>query len=152
MSFISLEFVLLFLLCFTSYHFISDKGRKLVLLAASGVFIGYFNPAFLVTALVVSLFTYGAAILIEQAREKGRGFRLIYWGGISCCPLLDWFQVCQPANRRLRFYFPIGNVFLYIPGHRLLDGSLLGGGKGGTPSDRFPALYASVHEVLVRSH
>ena len=77
MSFISLEFVLLFLLCFTSYHFISDKGRKLVLLAASGVFIGYFNPAFLVTALVVSLFTYGAAILIEQAREKGRGFRLI---------------------------------------------------------------------------
>ena len=113
MSFISLEFVLLFLLCFTSYHFISDKGRKLVLLAASGVFIGYFNPAFLVTALVVSLFTYGAAILIEQAREK---------------------------------------VFLYIPGHRLLDGSLLGGGKGGTPSDRFPALHASVYEVLVRSH
>ena len=53
MSFISLEFVLLFLLCFTLYHFISDKGRKLVLLAASGVFIGYFNPAFLVTALVV---------------------------------------------------------------------------------------------------
>ena len=72
MSFISLEFVLLFLLCFTSYHFVSDKRRKFVLLAASGVFIGYFNPAFLVTALVVSLFTYGAAILIEQAREKGR--------------------------------------------------------------------------------
>lgn len=70
MSFISLEFVLLFLLCFTLYHFVSDKGRKFVLLAASGIFIGYFNPVFLVTALSASLFTYGAAILVEQAREK----------------------------------------------------------------------------------
>ena len=97
MSFISLEFVLLFLLCFTLYHFISDKGWKLVLLAASGVFIGYFNPAFLVTALVVSLFTYGAAILIEQAREKGRGFRLIYWGGISCL-VLCWLVSGMPTG------------------------------------------------------
>ncbi len=137
MSFISLEFVLLFLLCFTLYHFISDKGRKLVLLAASGVFIGYFNPAFLVTALVVSLFTYGAAILIEQAREKGRGSRLIYWGGISCL-VLCWigFRYANRLTGDSGFIFPIGNVFLYIPGHRLLDGSLLGGGKGGTPSDR----------------
>ena len=77
MSFISLEFVLLFLLCFTLYHFVSDKGRKFVLLAASGVFIGYFNPVFLVTALVVSLFTYGAAILIEQVFEKVTGIHTV---------------------------------------------------------------------------
>ena len=112
MSFISLEFVLLFLLCFTSYHFISDKGRKLVLLAASGVFIGYFNPAFLVTALVVSLFTYGAAILIEQAREKGRGFRLIYWGGISCL-VLCWigFRYANRLTGDSGFIFPLGMSF-----------------------------------------
>lgn len=70
MSFISIEFVLLFLIYFTLYHFVGDKGRKFVLLAASGVFIGYFNTVFLITALAVSLFTYGAAILIEQAHEK----------------------------------------------------------------------------------
>ena len=112
MSFISLEFILLFLLCFTSYHFISDKGRKLVLLAASGVFIGYFNPAFLVTALVVSLFTYGAAILIEQAREKGRGFRLIYWGGISCL-VLCWigFRYANRLTGDSGFIFPLGMSF-----------------------------------------
>lgn len=112
MSFISLEFVLLFLLCFTLYHFISDKGRKLVLLAASGVFIGYFNPAFLVTALVVSLFTYGAAILIEQAREKGRGFRLIYWGGISCL-VLCWigFRYANRLTGDSGFIFPLGMSF-----------------------------------------
>ena len=112
MSFISLEFVLLFLLCFTSYHFVSDKGRKFVLLAASGVFIGYFNPAFLVTALVVSLFTYGAAILIEQAREKGRGSRLIYWGGISCL-VLCWigFRYANRLTGDSGFIFPLGMSF-----------------------------------------
>ena len=71
MSFISLEFVLLFLLCFTLYHFISDKRRKFVLLAASGVFIGYFNPAFLVTALVVSLFTYDVVFLCNPNNPTG---------------------------------------------------------------------------------
>ena len=112
MSFISLEFVLLFLLCFTSYHFISDKGRKLVLLAASGVFIGYFNPAFLVTALVVSLFTYGAAILVEQAREKKRDFRLIYWGSISCL-VLCWigFRYANRLTGDSGFIFPLGMSF-----------------------------------------
>ena len=112
MSFISLEFVLLFLLCFTLYHFISDKGRKFVLLAASGVFIGYFNPAFLVTALVVSLFTYGAAILIEQAREKGRGSRLIYWGGIFCL-VLCWmgFRYANRLTGNSGFIFPLGMSF-----------------------------------------
>lgn len=112
MSFISLEFILLFLLCFTLYHFVSDKGRKLVLLAASGVFIGYFNPAFLVTTLVVSLFTYGAAILIEQAREKGKGSRLIYWSSISCL-VLCWigFRYANRLTGDSGFIFPLGMSF-----------------------------------------
>ena len=72
MSFISLEFVLLFLLCFTLYHFISDKGRKLVLLAASGVFIGYFNPAFLVTALA------GMCGCVRAAAERGEPYDVVF--------------------------------------------------------------------------
>lgn len=112
MSFISLEFILLFLLCFTLYHFVSDKGRKLVLLAASGVFIGYFNPAFLVTTLVVSHFTYGAAILIEQARKKGKGSRLIYWSSISCL-VLCWigFRYANRLTGDSGFIFPLGMSF-----------------------------------------
>lgn len=112
MSFISFEFVLLLLLCFTLYHFVSDKGRKFVLLAASGVFIGYFNPVFLVTALVVSLFTYGAAILVEQAREKKRDFRLIYWGSISCL-VLCWigFRYANRLTGDSGFIFPLGMSF-----------------------------------------
>ena len=98
--------------CSCSVSHYTDKGRKLVLLAASGVFIGYFNPAFLVTALVVSLFTYGAAILIEQAREKGRGFRLIYWGGISCL-VLCWigFRYANRLTGDSGFIFPLGMSF-----------------------------------------
>lgn len=112
MSFISLEFVLLLLLCFTLYHFVSEKGRKLVLLAASGVFIGYFNPVFLVTALVVSLFTYGAARRIERACEKGRGFRLIYWSSISCL-VLYWisFRYAHQLTGNSGIVFPLGMSF-----------------------------------------
>lgn len=112
MSFISLEFVLLFLLSFILYHFVSDKGRKFVLLAASGVFIGYFNPVFLVTALVVSLFTYGAAIFIEQACEKERGSRLIYWSSISCL-VLCWigFRYANRLTGDSGFIFPLGMSF-----------------------------------------
>lgn len=112
MSFISLEFVLSCLLCFTLYHFVSDKGQKFVLLAASGVFIGYFNPVFLVTALVVSLFTYGAAIFIEQACEKERGSRLIYWSCISCL-ILCWigFRYANRLTGGSGFIFPLGISF-----------------------------------------
>ena len=112
MSFISLEFVLLFLFCFTLYHLVGDRGRKFVLLAASGVFIGYFNPVFLVTALVVSLFTYGAAILVERACEKARGSRLIYWSSISCL-VLCWigFRYANRLTGDSGFIFPLGMSF-----------------------------------------
>ena len=112
MSFISFEFVLLFLLCFTLYHFVNDKGRKFVLLAASGVFIGYFNPLFLVTALAVSFFTYGAAIFVEQTHEKKRGSRLIYWSSISCL-VLCWigFRYANQLIGNSGFIFPLGMSF-----------------------------------------
>ena len=112
MSFISLEFVLLFLLCFTLYHFVSDKGRKFVLLAASGIFIGYFNPVFLVTALFASLFTYCAAILVEQAREKKRGSRFIYWSSIFSL-VLCWigFRYANRLTGDSSFIFPLGMSF-----------------------------------------
>ena len=107
MSFISLEFILLFLLCFTLYHFVSDKGQKFVLLASSGVFIGYFNPVFLLTALAVSLFTYGAAVLVEQARGK-KGSCLVYWSSISCL-ILCWigFRYANRLTGDSGFIFPL---------------------------------------------
>lgn len=112
MSFISLEFVLLLLLCFTLYHLVSTQKQKFVLLAASGVFIGYFNPLFLVTALAVSLFTYRAAILVEQASEKKRGSRLIYWGSISCL-VLCWigFRYANRLTGDTGLVFPLGMSF-----------------------------------------
>lgn len=112
MSFISLEFVLLLLLCFTLYHLVREKGRKRILLAASGVFIGYFNLVFLVTALVVSLFTYGAAIRIERACEKERGSRLVYWSSISCL-VLCWigFRYAYQLTGNSGIVFPLGMSF-----------------------------------------
>ena len=112
MSFISLEFVLLFLLCFASYHLVCEKARKPVLLAASGVFIGYFNPAFLAAALAVSLFTYGAARLVGQAVERGRSPRLLYWSSISCL-VLCWigFRHADLLTGGTGLIFPLGMSF-----------------------------------------
>lgn len=112
MSFISLEFVLLFLLCFTLYHFISDKGRKLVLLGGKRSFHRILQSRIPCHGTGRKPFTYGAAILIEQAREKGRGFRLIYWGGISCL-VLCWigFRYANRLTGDSGFIFPLGMSF-----------------------------------------
>lgn len=82
------------------------------MLAASGVFIGYFNPLFLVTALAVSFFTYGAAILVEQAHEKNKGSGLIYWSSISSL-VLCWtgFRYANNLTGDSGFIFPLGMSF-----------------------------------------
>lgn len=82
------------------------------MLAASGVFIGYFNPLFLVTALAVSFFTYGAAILVEQAHEKNKGSSLIYWSSISSI-VLCWtgFRYANNLTGDSGFIFPLGMSF-----------------------------------------
>ena len=111
MSFISLEFILLFLLCFTLYHFVSDKGQKFVLLASSGVFIGYFNPVFLLTARAGSLYTFGAAVRVEQARGEQGSWR-VYRSSISCV-ICCWigFRYANRLTGDSGFIFPLGMSF-----------------------------------------
>lgn len=111
MSFISLEFVLLFLFCFLAYNCVSGVGRKFVLLAASCVFIGYFNLAFLVTAILVSLFVYGAAILVERTRMQGHS-GLAYWTSITVL-VLSWigFRYADRLTGNSGFIFPLGMSF-----------------------------------------
>lgn len=89
--------------------------------------------------------------LSKRMRKKRSSFDLLEQYILSY-PLLDWLPICQPVNRSHRFYIPIGNVILYLSGHRLPDGSLLGERKGRTTSDRFTSLHASVYEVPVRSN
>lgn len=77
MSFVSIEFIVLFLSCFLLFHLVGTKGRKCVLLLGSCVFIGYHHWAFLLTALLVAVFSYGAGHAIERSRAAGRS-RVVY--------------------------------------------------------------------------
>lgn len=55
MSFISLNFVTLFVCTFLLYYTLPTKYKKAVLLLSSCVFIGYYQYSFLVIALLISL-------------------------------------------------------------------------------------------------
>lgn len=75
MSFISLEFVLLFVCTFILFYAVSSRYRKYVLLAASAIFIAYYHIGFLITAILISLAsTFLDSGLIEaqtKSHEKG---------------------------------------------------------------------------------
>lgn len=111
MSFISFEFVILFVICFLAYYMAREKLRKYVLLLTSCVFIGYFNLLFLVTALFVSILTYRIGIMIESARGKGR-LQTVYWSGITCL-ILCWsaFRHADVLTGNASFIFPLGISF-----------------------------------------
>ena len=76
MSFISMEYVLLFVLTFLVFYLSPQRFRKPCLLLASCIFIGYYHWMFLVAALAVALFTYGAGIAISRALQ-GRHYSLV---------------------------------------------------------------------------
>ena len=70
MSFISFEFVLLFLLCFTLYHFLSVIKTEVSSALRQAEFSSDTQSRIPCHGTGRKPFTYGAAILIEQAREK----------------------------------------------------------------------------------
>lgn len=113
MSFISLEFVVLFLSCFLAYHLVGGRNRKIVLLTASYLFIGYFHLAFLVTAVLISLFAYGMGLFIEKANHAdGKRAQAGYWVCI-CCLVLCWigFRYAGKLTGNTGILFPLGISF-----------------------------------------
>jgi len=70
MSFISLEFIFFFCICFFAYYLVGRSYQKYVLLLSSCVFIGYHQLSFLLVAMGVTLFSYIAARHIEKARNQ----------------------------------------------------------------------------------
>ncbi|MEG2151582.1 MAG: MBOAT family O-acyltransferase, partial [Bacteroidaceae bacterium] len=90
MSFISLDFVALFVCTFILYHTLNPKHKKTILLAASFIFIGFYHIAFLVIALIISLFTFFWVKYIEQSKNEKVSKRR-YISGI-CFLILCWLS------------------------------------------------------------
>ncbi len=112
MSFISPEFICLFIFCFLLYHLTRGKSRKTVLLVTSGVFIGYFHWEFLLIALSISLLTYNAGLLLEKVRPKNKSTQTVYWTALACL-LLCWtgFRHAESLTGNASLLFPLGLSF-----------------------------------------
>ena len=76
MQFLSFSFLALFTLCFFLYYAVKGRARNLILLVTSCIFIGWYYLPFLLTAVVVALFTFFWAQWIkDQTRLYRRNHR-----------------------------------------------------------------------------
>ena len=111
MTFISLEYVVLFLLTFVLYSFSPMSWRKPLLLVASCVFISYYHWMFLVVAVAVSLFTYGAGIAVERGL-RGRHPSAVYWSSVAALVVI-WLgsRYAAKVTGDHTLIFPLGMSF-----------------------------------------
>ncbi len=72
MSFISLNFVVLFVCTFILFYTLNAKYKKYVLLLSSAVFIGFYHISFLVTAVFISLASYFLGQWIDSSKSEKR--------------------------------------------------------------------------------
>ena len=70
MSFISFEFLILFVCTLLVYYAVKSAYRKYVLLLASFIFIGFNHYFFLLTALLITIYTFFSAISIDKAETQ----------------------------------------------------------------------------------
>ena len=150
MSFISLNFVVLFACTFILYHTLPSRFRKATLLTASCLFIGFYHLTFLITALIPHAYHLLPWQMdrTDQAGKQHEGnlfFRCVFSGRE-----LVGIPVCRPAYR-LPHPFSAGNLFLYFPGHFVPDRNLLARRTGKEPA-RLHDIHALLHEVPFRSH
>lgn len=110
MSFISLDFVLLFSFTFILYHTVVPKYKKAILLAASFIFIGFHHIVFLFTALFISFATFLLGRWIDLTKDEKRT-KSIYFSGV-CFLVVSWLAF-RYAGQLIdhHFLFPLGISF-----------------------------------------
>lgn len=110
MSFISLNFAILFAFTFILYHTIPPKYKKVILLAASFVFIGFYHIAFLLIALFISIATFLFGKWMGQARH-GKSTKRVYFSGV-CFLVISWLA-SRYADQLMNYHFlfPLGISF-----------------------------------------
>ena len=78
MQFLSFSFLALF----TLYYAVKGRARNLILLVTSCIFIGWYYLPFLLTAVVVALFTFFWAQWMESRAKAGKKTKPVYIAGI----------------------------------------------------------------------
>ena len=107
MSFISLNFVTLFVCTFLLYYTLPPKYRKAILLLSSCIFIGYYHIAFLIIALLISLATFFLGKWVGQSKHE-KDTKRIYISGL--CFLITGWLAFRYANLLpgVHWLFPLG--------------------------------------------
>ena len=82
MQVLSFGFLALFTLCFFLYYAVKGRARNLILLVTSCIFIGWYYLPFLLTAVVVALFTFFWAQWMESRAKAGKKTKPVYIAGI----------------------------------------------------------------------
>jgi len=110
MSFISLNFVTLFVCTFLLYYTLPLKYRKAILLLSSCIFIGYYHIAFLIIALLISLATFFLGKWVGQSKHE-KDTKRIYISGL--CFLITGWLAFRYANLLpgVHWLFPLGISF-----------------------------------------
>lgn len=110
MSFISLNFVTLFVCTFLLYYTLPPKYKKAILLLSSCIFIGYYHIAFLIIALLISLATFFLGKWVGQSKHE-KDTKRIYISGL--CFLITGWLAFRYANLLpgVHWLFPLGISF-----------------------------------------
>lgn len=110
MSFISLNFVTLFVCTFLLYYTIPPKYKKIILLLSSCIFIGFYHIAFLMIALLISLTTFFLGKWVGRAQRE-QDAKKVYVSGL-CFLIISWLTF-RYANHLpgLHLLFPLGISF-----------------------------------------
>ena len=110
MSFISLNFVTLFVCTFLLYYTLPPKYRKAILLLSSCIFIGYYHIAFLIIALLISLATFFLGKWVGQSKHE-KDTKRIYISGL--CFLITGWLAFRYADLLpgVHWLFPLGISF-----------------------------------------
>ena len=110
MSFISLNFVTLFVCTFLLYYTLPPKYRKAILFLSSCIFIGYYHIAFLIIALLISLATFFLGKWVGQSKHE-KDTKRIYISGL--CFLITGWLAFRYANLLpgVHWLFPLGISF-----------------------------------------
>jgi alginate O-acetyltransferase complex protein AlgI len=104
MVFASIEFLTLFLPLFLLlYLVVPAAGRNVVLLLASWLFYGWWNPVYLLLLWSVTLVGYSFGRLIAQTKNEQRKQHLLVLGVVLNLGCLAWFKYANLAVSTLNW-------------------------------------------------
>ena len=93
MQIASIEFILFFTLVLIGFHTLSPKVRCVFLLAASYIFYGSQDIAYLCILIFATIFTYGSALFLQKRKENRDFTKLILIITIAVnCLILGYFK------------------------------------------------------------